>query len=300
MVNGSPHYATANAFRRALDDRLKTQAKLRSQPVSELRREFLFQRFLALLFANPESQWVLKGGASLLMRLTEARFSRDLDLLHLGELSPTEAVEELRMLTRPRAGDHLTFVIGDGVTYSRTNPIVQIGVTAYIGAKYESFPIDLARDLHLVAIPERIQLRPVAEVPGLPELPQVVVYSLADQVADKVCAMYERYGEVQAPSSRYRDLIDLALIVSTCPLDAEPLSRALHLESLRREMQLPERMIQPGEQWNTGYAAYARRTRINKQFHTVDAALEIVGRCLNDLLDGSRYTGRWIPSRGWT
>jgi len=73
MVNGSPQYATANAFRRALEDRLKQEAKLRGRPLDELRREFLFQRFLALLFSGPEGRWVLKGGASLLMRLTEAR-----------------------------------------------------------------------------------------------------------------------------------------------------------------------------------------------------------------------------------
>ncbi|MFF2299309.1 nucleotidyl transferase AbiEii/AbiGii toxin family protein [Arthrobacter sp. NPDC058127] len=87
MVNGSTHYSSANAFRRALEDRLKSEAKACGQALGELRREFLFQRFLALIFCAPDGQWVLKGGASLLMRLAEARFSKDLDLLHLGELS---------------------------------------------------------------------------------------------------------------------------------------------------------------------------------------------------------------------
>ncbi len=50
MVNGSTHYASANAFRRALEDRLKAEAKARGQVLGELRREFLFQRFLALIF----------------------------------------------------------------------------------------------------------------------------------------------------------------------------------------------------------------------------------------------------------
>lgn len=51
-VNGSSQYASANAFRRALEDRLKAEAKARGQPLEALRREFLFQRFLALLFAD--------------------------------------------------------------------------------------------------------------------------------------------------------------------------------------------------------------------------------------------------------
>ena len=174
-INGSAQYATANSFRRAVEDRLRAQAKSRGRSLEELRREFLFQRFLALIFSAPSGQWVLKGGAGLLMRLADARFSKDLDLLHLGELSPEQAIAELRELTAPRDGDHLTFVIEDGVHYSTVNPVVEISATAYIGAKYGQFPIDLATDLHLLARPERIRPQPVVDVPGLPALPELVV-----------------------------------------------------------------------------------------------------------------------------
>ncbi len=34
-INGSPHYATATAFRRALEDRLKKQAAVRDQPLEQ-------------------------------------------------------------------------------------------------------------------------------------------------------------------------------------------------------------------------------------------------------------------------
>jgi predicted nucleotidyltransferase component of viral defense system len=301
MVNGSPQYATANAFRRALEDRLKREARVRGRSLEELRREFLFQRFLALIFAEPDAQWVLKGGASLLMRLAEARFSKDLDLLNLGELSADEAIAELRRLTAPREGDHLAFVIEDGVAYSRTNPVVEISVTAYVGAKYGSFPIDLARELHLLAVPERIRPTPVVEVPGLAKLPEIMVYPLTDQVAEKVCAMYERYGDLQSASSRYRDLVDLALIVSTCELEAELVRQALQSERQRRGMHLPEQIVSPGPQWPAGYRAYARRTRIDPALHTLDAALEHVGICIDPLLNGSRARGRWLPQgRRWS
>lgn len=300
MVNGSLQYATANAFRRALEDRLKQEAKLRGRPLEELRREFLFQRFLALLFAGPDGNWVLKGGASLLMRLAEARSSKDLDLLHLGEVDPDEAIAELRELTAPREGDYLTFVIGDAVTYSRANPVVEISVTSYIGAAYGSFPIDLATELHLLATPERIRPTPVVEVPGLAELPDVVVHALTDQVADKLCAMYELYGDRQNPSSRYRDLIDLAFIVSACELEAVPILRALQSESKRRHMQLPVHMVAPAPNWLEGYRAYARKTRIDEALHDMEAALEHVGSCLNPILAGSRVRGRWLPRSGWS
>ncbi|WP_297737270.1 nucleotidyl transferase AbiEii/AbiGii toxin family protein [Nocardioides sp.] len=274
--------------------------KVRGRSLGELRREFLFQRFLALIFSTPNGQWVLKGGAGLLMRLAEARFSKDLDLLHLGEVTPDQAIAELRSLTAARDGDHLTFIVENGVAYSRTNPVVEISVTAYIGARYDSFPIDLARELHLLAAPERIRPTPVVHVPGLTELPEVVVYPLSDQVADKVCAMFELYGERANPSSRYRDLIDLALIVSTCDLDAVPVSQALLSESKRRVMKLPEQMVSPGPQWPSGYAAYARKTKIDESLHALEAAIEHVGRCVNPLLSGARSTGRWHPGVGWS
>ena len=300
MVNGSPEFTSANAFRRSLEDRLKKEAKLRGRPLEELRREFLFQRFLALLFSGPEARWVLKGGASLLMRLADARSSKDLDLLRLDEVDPEDAIAELRELTAPREGDYLTFVIGGKVSYSGANPVVTISVTAYIGAQYGSFPIDLATELHLLSAPERIRPTPAVEVPGLSELPEIVVYPLPDQVADKLCAMYELYGDRQSPSSRYRDLIDLVLIVSTCELEAGPVVRALDSEGKRRKMQLPHEMLSPAPNWPEGYRAYARKTKIDDTFHEMEAALQHVGSCLNPLLGGSRREGHWLPGTGWT
>lgn len=298
-INGSPHYASAYDFRRALEDRLKREAKSRGRPLEELRREFVFQRFLALIFAQTGSQWVLKGGASLLMRLVDARSSKGLDLLRLGEAHPNDAIAEIRQLTAPKDGDHLAFVVGDAVSYSRVNPVVEISVTAYIGAQYGSFPIDLATELHLLAKPELIRPRPVVEIPGLPEVRGVVVYPLTDQVADKVCAMYEVHGERQRPSSRFRDLFDLALIVSACEFDAGPVVQSLHAESERRRMQLPTKMTPPGPNWDAGYRAYARKTRITADLHDLTGALEHVGGCLNPLLAGSRGSGRWLPTSGW-
>ena len=298
-VNGSAHYASANAFRRALEDRLKQEAKARGRSL-DLRREFLFQRFLALVFSSPDEQWVVKGGASLLMRLADARFSKDLDLLHLGELTAEQAVAELRELTAPQEGDHLTFVVEDGVSYSRVNPVVETRVTAYIGARYGAFPIDLARELHMVAAPERIRPNPVVEMPGLPELSEVVVYPLTDQVADKVCAMFELHGESLGASSRYRDLIDLALIVSTCELDGRHVALAVASETRRRKVVLPPEMRSPGPNWAAGYAAIARSSRLAPALHVMDAALEVVGECLNPILNNERAAGVWVPGRGWT
>lgn len=85
----------------------------------------------------------------------------------------------------------------------------------------------MADDLHMVATPERVTPTPVAALPGLPELPEITVYPLADQGADKLCAMYEQHGVTGIPSSRFRDLHDLVLILQTYELDASLLSQAV-------------------------------------------------------------------------
>ncbi len=299
MINGSAHYATAAAFRRAVEHRLKAQAATRGRQLEQLRREFLFQRLLALIFAAPDNAWVLKGGASLLMRLPAARYSRDLDLLRLGQVHPDDALADLRDLTAPGDGDHLTFVLGEAATYSTTNPVLEISVAAYIGGPYQQFSIDLATDLHMIAAPDRITPKPVVELPGLSELPAICVYPITDQVADKICAMYELYGDRRTPSSRYRDLIDLALIVSSCELDAALVSAALHAESARRNIRLPTALVAPASNWSSGYRAYARKTRIDAALHDLESALRHVGMCMNPLLGQTRTTGRWQPGQGW-
>jgi hypothetical protein len=47
-------------------------------------------------------------------------------------------------------------------------------------------------------------------------------YPLVDHVADKVAAMFELHGEKCAPSTRYRDLVDLVAIVISASVDAAP------------------------------------------------------------------------------
>jgi nucleotidyltransferase AbiEii toxin of type IV toxin-antitoxin system len=66
-------------FRPALKAALHAEAAQRGRTHNEVALEFAMQRFLARVFAAPDSPWVLKGGTSLLMRLTDARHSRDLD-----------------------------------------------------------------------------------------------------------------------------------------------------------------------------------------------------------------------------
>jgi hypothetical protein len=52
-------------------------------------------------------------------------------------------------------------------------------------------------------------------------------YPLVDHVADKVAATFDRYGQMEAPSTRYRDLVDLVAVAMGASVEAEPQMVAL-------------------------------------------------------------------------
>lgn len=299
-INGSPDFNEPGSLRRSIDDRLRNVSKQTGRTINELRREFVFQRFLALIFSTEhEHPWVLKGGGSLLVRLPNARFSRDLDLLHLEAPTPAEAVDELVNLTRPATDDQLRFAIDTTSRRSDANGTITVAVQASFGAtNYERFNIDLAYHRHHLGTPDRIQPNPVVEVPGMPGLPEIALYPLSDHIADKVCAMYELHRNSEV-SSRYRDLVDLVLISETSHVAGAATQAALRSEALRRGLTLPTALISPGPGWPGGYRREALRHRRGDIPTELTEALERVGRLINPLLNGTRNGGHWEPYKGW-
>lgn len=72
-------YASAKAFRRALEDRLATVGAKEGVDVQRLRRQVAFDRFLCRLFHAPDAPWLLKGGYAMELRIRSARTTRDSD-----------------------------------------------------------------------------------------------------------------------------------------------------------------------------------------------------------------------------
>lgn len=117
-------------------------------------------------------------------------------------------------------------------------------------------------------------------------------YPLVDHVADKVAAMYERHGNAQMPSTRYRDLVDLVAIVTGATVAADAQAAALTSEFERRGLTIPTHFDVPDRGlWETGYAAEVKRSILDTAA-TLDDALTIVGRFLDPILGGSAE-GSW-------
>lgn len=138
--------------------------------------------------------------------------------------------------------------------------------------------------------------------PTLEDLPTVPTAPVENHLADKICAMYEQHGRHgESPSTRYRDLADIVRIVRALPFEAARLAEILRREAGRRQLTLPHQIESPGNLWIQEYPKAARGfAEYPREFYTLDSSLSYAGRCLNEILNGSRATGSWDPdSQAW-
>jgi Nucleotidyl transferase AbiEii toxin, Type IV TA system len=182
--------------------------------------------------------------------------------------------------------------VSDGTEGTRLPVDALVGLTVWA-----SFHVDLVgAELTMTGEPDDVP--PLARV-GMPALEQHVyrAYPLVDHVADKVVAMFDRYGSEAAPSTRYKDLVDLVAIVRGGSVDAKAQAAALACEATRRKVRLPGRFDVPDlAMWERGYAAEARRSLLDVA-RTLEEALFITRPFLDPLLSGGA-TGRWDPVGG--
>jgi hypothetical protein len=84
-------YASADAFRRALEVRLNKVAETELIQINRLRRQVAFDRLLARLFRIDPAPWVLKAGYAFELRFRAARATVDIDLTVQRIAAATEA-----------------------------------------------------------------------------------------------------------------------------------------------------------------------------------------------------------------
>jgi len=301
-------YATPEALRAALADRAKAASPAGSRHgIDELYRRFAYDRLLARLNLLDPERWALKGAVGLLARLPDMRHTLDLDLATATGADLQLATQALERAAKHDLGDHIRFTLTRwrlGGTIS-SRPLAQSTATCWIGLRrLVAFPVDLVGgDLPPLALEATSPLHPF-DLPGLPAPAQLLVYPLACQIAEKVCGIMSRYGAM--PSTRYRDLADLAAIaqaaddLSAKDLSAEDLHLALHHEFARQGLPLPAALTVPDPpSWSTGYTRLARTL---PRLHDLDfaAALDLVKQLIDPILTGRRH-GHWLPAEArWT
>jgi hypothetical protein len=295
----APHYGTPQALRAAVTDRLRTIADARGAQLTDLLRQFAYDRFLARVFAHDPEQWVLKGATAMLARLGPgSRHTLDVDLYRsAGTLD--EAEDALRAAAALDLGDYFRFEIAPGRPLAGPVAARELTVTAYLGATvFASFPVDLVTDLHMTAQPDVIGPLVDVDIPGIVPS-RYRVYPVVDHIADKVCAiheLHERQDGTPVPSTRYRDLADLSMFAHTAVVEAAMLGTAVRTEAARRGLTLPAQIAVPRDGgWRAGYARVTRDVPALVD-RDIASAVETVSRFIDPVLDESA-TGRWDPEQ---
>lgn len=295
-MNARERYATPAAFRVALNDRLRNSADSSKWTLQQLQRQVAYDRFLERLYFVDDG-WIVKGATALLARDLGVRGSLDIDVYRADAQEIAEA--DLRRAAEIDLDDWFLFNVG--VATPIGNNGLRFPVVATIGqTTWAEFHVDLSGiDLRLTGHPDDVL--PIARgiIPCV-EQSGYRAYPLADHVADKVAATYERHGVSDNPSTRFKDLVDLVSIATRASIDSNALSKAIRSEFERRSLVLPDTFDVPDrELWERGYAAEVNRSLLEVAL-TLDEALVIVRSFLDPALRGVAV-GIWNPAKlEWT
>jgi Nucleotidyl transferase AbiEii toxin, Type IV TA system len=295
--SASGRYATPEAARRAVTDRLRIRARPNGPwAMADLQRQYAYDQLVERLY-RIDGGWVIKGATALLARRVAVRHTIDIDVYRAGTITQME--RELRLAAALDIGDWVRFDVGPVLRIRAAGAdAARLRVTASIGTKlWAAFHVDAVADgIHMTGQPDRVP--PLTDVDVLDrDRAQWRAYPLVDHVADKTCAIQERHDG--RPSTRFKDLVDLVAIVVSSTVDATLQIDALHREADRRQLTLPAAFTVPDRTlWETGYRAEARRA-VGLTALTLEEALDTVRPFLDPLLT-STATGSWLPGTGWT
>ncbi|MFC0108967.1 nucleotidyl transferase AbiEii/AbiGii toxin family protein [Kibdelosporangium aridum] len=297
---------TFRAFTSSLKARAVNASKVTGVPTGELLERYYHRRLLARVFHVDGENWVLKGGQALLVRWPKARYSTDVDLWRTVEdTTVDEAVRALITAVSIDLHDHLTFEHHDtSVETAANRPSRKVRFKVMFGL----------RQLGMVSVDVVVTgLRPMGdllvgdlEAPftmDCSDWPAVRMWPLEDHVADKIAAMFERHGDQQRPSSRFKDLVDLMVIAVKSPVDGSTTHAALHAEVDRRRaagthLVLPEKFVVPDPSWTAGYrAAAVRAYELPSEYRTLGGAMPLAEAFVTPLLQQQDPQGAWNPER---
>lgn len=270
----------------ALEHRLQKHAAESGLNLQRLRRTVAFNRFLARIFADKMSPWVLKGGYAMELRLHNARATLDVDLGFRGtpksggEIQTDYLQRLLAGAAKADLGDFFGFEIG-GVQMELDGPI-------YGGARYPvraivddrlfvSFHVDVAVGDF---IPEKLEtayeqgllsfagIKPAA----FPLLPKEV------QFAEK---LHSYTMPRPVPNSRVRDLVDMVLLIKEGKMTHGKMVAAMKAVFTRRKTHAAPEALEPApSRWEKIFSKMAEDCGLRMD---MASGFKLLNRIYNDL-----------------
>lgn len=252
-------YRTADAFRMALERRLRDRSRETGAALVWLRKEVAFDRLLARLVTVAPDRWVLKGALALKFRWGGAgRTTRDMDLTYrVGEQAATDD-----LLAAQTVDLHDFFVLAierqEERRLAEEIDTVRHHVTAELaGRRFEEIIMDVTFSDPLRWEPDRGQGSDLLRFAGI-EPVEVPLLPLEQQVAEKVHAYCRLYGQGRR-TTRAKDLVDIVLATRRGDLDLGRLADALRVTFAARHDQPspPADLPRPPGDWGPAYRRLA-------------------------------------------
>ncbi|MBC7277879.1 nucleotidyl transferase AbiEii/AbiGii toxin family protein [Nocardioides sp.] len=297
----------------AIKEAAKKTAKAAGPSVSAARidaqiRQARFDRFLSRVFAAGEhSEWLLKGGMSMLARVPRSRTTKDMDLAAQHAADLDSAGQALTKLVDTDLGDHLTFrLIGSAPTGLGDN---QPGV-ATRRFTFACFDADHDTQIDTMTVDVVVGPPPV----GRPEIvdpanrlhlrkPLIThpyrLYPVVDQIADKVCATMDTNYPGSKRSSRVKDLVDLVVLAHTQTVELAELRSAIEAKRAISGIDPFSHFDAPPD-WARTYSTTARGVPLASDM-TAATASDLVATFIDPALDTISDTATWNPDNlTWT
>lgn len=285
-------YATPEAFRQALEARIRKASREREQPIARVRQLIVFDRFLARVFLVLGDRVIVKGGAALEIRLARARTTKDIDLRVSG--GSDDLLDILRRACELDCGDFLSFAIeidpehaeieGDGIVYEGRRYRAEARLAGKIYG--DRFGVDAGFGDVLTTAVEVHEGTDLLAFAGIART-RYLVYPREAHVAEKLHAYtLPRNRE----NTRVKDLPDLALLATTGAYDAVVLRHAIGATfAFRKTHAVPALLPGPPSAWTLVYANIASRDVLPWQ--DIEAVTTAARAFLNPVLAGA--TGTW-------
>jgi hypothetical protein len=285
-------YQSGAAFRRALEDRLRSRSLTSGIPLARLRKTVSFERFLARLIRLIPDQWILKGGFAIQLRLLDkARTTKDIDVLVLVGLPDVFSL--LRNAGRLDLGDWFRFQ----VVQSEKQALETFGGSRFQirtlldDRTFEAFHLDVGIGDPVIDPIDRLEGPSLLNFAGIQ--PTIIpCYPVTQQIAEKVHAYTQPHASGE--SSRVKDFVDILLLAELGEIDSERLSCAIQATfEARKSHPLPREIPDPPTEWSIPFQKLA--AEISLSYRTLAEANIAIKGFMNPVLSGMRNQ-QWNPN----
>ena len=288
-------YKTGDAFRQALDVRIKSNNENTGMPLPRLRKMVAFDRFLVRLFHDQHNDWVIKGGFTIQLRLGKyARTTKDIDLLAIEH--GKDILTALQSAGLIDIGDYFRFEVGPtNETMAGGEGTLRFNIQSWLAnRRFETFHIDVGVGDPMIGEIEYLETTDLLEFADIPPT-RVPCYPIPQQIAEKLHALTRAYAT--GTSTRAKDLVDILLLAGLSDIDGKVLKQSIHATFNHRNTHpVPDVLPAFSSSMRREYNRIVREHSLNLPAY--DAALEALAEFVNPVLQ-NQNPGNWYPTR-WT